>query len=102
MIRRPPRSTLFPYTTLFRSSARAHGLTNGETARLHGQLDVVAARSDPAGGGAGAHGRVGDGAHERTRVDSSPDQASFAGCCLDHDVIGYVEVHRAAAQELQA
>src|SRR2546427_3184141 len=28
MIRRPPRSTLFPYTTLFRSAARAlgHGL----------------------------------------------------------------------------
>src|SRR2546422_5834859 len=24
MIRRPPRSTLFPYTTLFRSSARGH------------------------------------------------------------------------------
>src|SRR6266478_9377797 len=25
MIRRPPRSTLFPYTTLFRSHARARG-----------------------------------------------------------------------------
>src|SRR3712207_7493431 len=25
MIRRPPRSTLFPYTTLFRSSAVSHG-----------------------------------------------------------------------------
>src|SRR3989441_4778256 len=25
MIRRPPRSTLFPYTTLFRSSDPAHG-----------------------------------------------------------------------------
>src|SRR3712207_6940068 len=25
MIRRPPRSTLFPYTTLFRSLAFAHG-----------------------------------------------------------------------------
>src|SRR5437899_5332886 len=25
MIRRPPRSTLFPYTTLFRSEAEAHG-----------------------------------------------------------------------------
>src|SRR5688572_32089870 len=25
MIRRPPRSTLFPYTTLFRSSRRVHG-----------------------------------------------------------------------------
>src|SRR2546430_9274907 len=24
MIRRPPRSTLFPYTTLFRSSSRGH------------------------------------------------------------------------------
>src|SRR5258708_16342518 len=32
MIRRPPRSTLFPYTTLFRSPARALSLalTNGE------------------------------------------------------------------------
>src|ERR1041385_9484674 len=26
MIRRPPRSTLFPYTTLFRSSVRAHAI----------------------------------------------------------------------------
>src|SRR2546430_7792785 len=26
MIRRPPRSTLFPYTTLFRSTGGAHGL----------------------------------------------------------------------------
>src|SRR2546425_2724269 len=26
MIRRPPRSTLFPYTTLFRSQLRAHVL----------------------------------------------------------------------------
>src|SRR2546430_16863302 len=25
MIRRPPRSTLFPYTTLFRSKAEVHG-----------------------------------------------------------------------------
>src|SRR5437660_9660454 len=25
MIRRPPRSTLFPYTTLFRSPVQAHG-----------------------------------------------------------------------------
>src|SRR3712207_8142881 len=31
MIRRPPRSTLFPYTTLFRS--RAFGHTRGTTAR---------------------------------------------------------------------
>src|SRR5687767_15343838 len=30
MIRRPPRSTLFPYTTLFRSSAAAHAHQRGE------------------------------------------------------------------------
>src|SRR2546422_1584032 len=29
MIRRPPRSTLFPYTTLFRSLARRHRLASG-------------------------------------------------------------------------
>src|SRR2546430_12299336 len=28
MIRRPPRSTLFPYTTLFRSSSSVPGLLN--------------------------------------------------------------------------
>src|SRR3712207_8966651 len=33
MIRRPPRSTLFPYTTLFRS------LDPGEMRRVHAQLD---------------------------------------------------------------
>src|SRR3712207_9176643 len=31
MIRRPPRSTLFPYTTLFRSQLRERMLGNGET-----------------------------------------------------------------------
>src|SRR2546422_5508864 len=29
MIRRPPRSTLFPYTTLFRSSGRTSGARQG-------------------------------------------------------------------------
>src|SRR3712207_7687028 len=29
MIRRPPRSTLFPYTTLFRSNPRTHYETTG-------------------------------------------------------------------------
>src|SRR3712207_8487404 len=29
MIRRPPRSTLFPYTTLFRSPGRSHAIERG-------------------------------------------------------------------------
>src|SRR3712207_8013504 len=42
MIRRPPRSTLFPYTTLFRSEAgqapEQGGLTAGVGAHDHGHL----------------------------------------------------------------
>src|SRR2546429_4192318 len=40
MIRRPPRSTLFPYTTLFRSLDRAvHSVTEPELAgELEGQV----------------------------------------------------------------
>src|SRR2546422_1386142 len=34
MIRRPPRSTLFPYTTLFRSHARDGGTRNARPARV--------------------------------------------------------------------
>src|SRR3712207_8001939 len=36
MIRRPPRSTLFPYTTLFRSGQeRAKGSVSGEGSIIH-------------------------------------------------------------------
>src|SRR2546422_6762443 len=36
MIRRPPRSTLFPYTTLFRSLRRAVQLGSVSASRAHG------------------------------------------------------------------
>src|SRR5258707_1525154 len=35
MIRRPPRSTLFPYTTLFRSTQRAPGKEQAQAAADH-------------------------------------------------------------------
>src|SRR2546428_2254306 len=35
MIRRPPRSTLFPYTTLFRSNAPALGEPNSDLRQTH-------------------------------------------------------------------
>src|SRR2546430_11362429 len=76
MIRRPPRSTLFPYTTLFRSGrlvARA-------------QRHAGALRGEPAGDGtADAPARSG---HERdldrksTRLNSSHSQISYAVFCL--------------------
>src|SRR3712207_8641409 len=40
MIRRPPRSTLFPYTTLFRSR-QAEALQRRQVRRLLGQHDVA-------------------------------------------------------------
>src|SRR3989454_6217941 len=52
MIRRPPRSTLFPYTTLFRSSRRSTGRAGRDgleprvglpLAALHRQLHLVGA-----------------------------------------------------------
>src|SRR2546429_1947259 len=57
MIRRPPRSTLFPYTTLFRSLLHDHGISveiedqraGGERVRFqfHGKLtDVQRAAAD--------------------------------------------------------
>src|SRR2546430_10604064 len=79
MIRRPPRSTLFPYTTLFRSRP------------LDGELhDAGAARSagcDERGDLAIAGGRVGErvprGADRKsTRLNSSHSQISYAVFCL--------------------
>src|SRR2546427_4737539 len=55
MIRRPPRSTLFPYTTLFRSSEGA-GERKGSGARRGGE---DRAGDVPAGEGDGA-GRAGE------------------------------------------
>src|SRR2546430_15056891 len=51
MLRRPPRSTLFPYTTLFRSLQRAHLLDErrGLTARF---LDLRRGAPGPFAGGA--------------------------------------------------
>src|SRR5438067_13695461 len=72
MIRRPPRSTLFPYTTLFRSVGDAArcllGLILGRLgSRLH--LHV------------GRHGR-GDADRKSTRLNSSHVSISYAVFCL--------------------
>src|SRR5687768_18230562 len=40
MLRRPPRSTLFPYTTLFRSEVIVRSVRAGERIMVHGDYDV--------------------------------------------------------------
>src|SRR3712207_8828288 len=46
MIRRPPRSTLFPYTTLFRSGLLFHGLGRGFRRLLDDGRGLVAGLLD--------------------------------------------------------
>src|SRR5256712_11884805 len=73
MIRRPPRSTLFPYTTLFRSvrlqheqPARHHGSQSGchgPLSRRHGEVQPV--RAANSGGEAGSRTRRASGGRRR-------------------------------------
>src|SRR5437588_2194386 len=74
MIRRPPRSTLFPYTTLFRStSGMCQRLGGGLVAqRAHGRR----ARTDPRQAGGHARDR------KSTRLNSSHTVISYAVFCL--------------------
>src|SRR2546426_5939140 len=79
MIRRPPRSTLFPYTTLFRSDL-AVGVVgiglNGE----RGRRDEAAAVGRRLDGDGGRRVRRGD--RKSTRLNSSHLVISYAVFCL--------------------
>src|SRR3712207_7763128 len=98
MIRRPPRSTLFPYTTLFRSELRdqprleaqhAHGCilqaALPHAARLGDgdRLDRIVAEHETQRIGI-MHGDVEDDAPDRksTRLNSSHANISYAVFCL--------------------
>src|SRR2546427_8391346 len=79
MIRRPPRSTLFPYTTLFRSHPRLHQSHEIAFApRPH-----IAHRLEDASA-SGGHGLVILAQRDRksTRLNSSHSQISYAVFCL--------------------
>src|SRR2546430_8416938 len=85
MIRRPPRSTLFPYTTLFRSPQ--DGTARGGAG--HRPDDVCAGGGNPVGGrehrrGGGRRAPVVVGQPDRksTRLNSSHSQISYAVFCL--------------------
>src|SRR5258708_29043356 len=62
MIRRPPRSTLFPYTTLFRSRHRVPHLRIDRRTARPGHLSRTAADGLAGYGGAGNDRRGGGGA----------------------------------------
>src|SRR5206468_11981058 len=78
---RPPRSTLFPYTTLFRSARRR---PHAEEQMEVGAAEVEVDRHHPAPHhGEGRGERRGQRADRKsTRLNSSHDQISYAVFCL--------------------
>src|SRR3712207_8839549 len=84
MIRRPPRSTLFPYTTLFRSRGRVAGAVR--------PLGLFGVEVEVVGGGAWGEEQVEDalfgvglgllGDRKSTRLNSSHANISYAVFCL--------------------
>src|SRR3712207_7933475 len=79
MIRRPPRSTLFPYTTLFRS-AGAVGTRGGAPAAGGVPRPGRRLRAGVDRQGAGPDGEPGD--RKSTRLNSSHANISYAVFCL--------------------
>src|SRR5688572_32742287 len=87
MIRRPPRSTLFPYTTLFRSVERLQDAgVQGEQFVRHRIVGAERARGEDPSLVRHRHRRrvvaAGDGDRKSTRLNSSHSQISYAVFCL--------------------
>src|SRR2546430_13479067 len=86
MIRRPPRSTLFPYTTLFRSTAptvrpEKANWRNSGTRLLH-QRPVAALDLEHAEGREIEAQMIPRRDRKSTRLNSSHSQISYAVFCL--------------------
>src|SRR3712207_7455355 len=102
MIRRPPRSTLFPYTTLFRSEDRVGDVLGREHAvdagrelvadllsQVRGELALRRARLDQRGAHVARRDLLAQGLAEgadpdrkSTRLNSSHANISYAVFCL--------------------
>src|SRR2546427_6137810 len=88
MIRRPPRSTLFPYTTLFRSGldhfGDAHIELGSPDAVQLAEIPQVLARGQPGVERAvvGQYAEPATRDRKSTRLNSSHSQISYAVFCL--------------------
>src|SRR5690606_41624374 len=90
LIRRPPRSTLFPYTTLFRSILRERGFLKVRVERGLELLDAGASQAFAVANHQVAHVYIQDPSVQRvvhtdrksTRLNSSHVKISYAVFCL--------------------
>src|SRR3712207_7970343 len=102
MIRRPPRSTLFPYTTLFRSKPpKTYAATD-----LQAQLKMLTERLGELGFPFDNHTRVvttlGNELRDRksTRLNSSHANISYAVFCLKKKTINTLALYPEKRNEL--
>src|SRR2546430_11788213 len=100
MIRRPPRSTLFPYTTLFRSVIAEVGGRPPQDPREARQRRLVESDGRAREPRAKRRDGVGVGQDRKsTRLNSSHSQISYAVFCLqkkkhEHRHVGLLISHR--------
>src|SRR3712207_8561033 len=80
MIRRPPRSTLFPYTTLFRSELLLRHLPDGKVLAVDASGSMVEAARERFAGDSRV--RVERQDRKSTRLNSSHANISYAVFCL--------------------
>src|SRR2546430_5337214 len=80
MIRRPPRSTLFPYTTLFRSRRTNRNTNVTPTCSSHPM--TVAMLIAPPREPETEYAAIGPEDRKSTRLNSSHSQISYAVFCL--------------------
>src|SRR5687768_18344366 len=79
MIRRPPRSTLFPYTTLFRSALPFEHAVGAQRVE---QAEPAVPQLVPGAGHQVPSGRVVQPDRKSTRLNSSHGYISYAVFCL--------------------
>src|SRR5438309_6619963 len=83
MLRRPPRSTLFPYTTLFRSIRQLRRAADMKTQRGLGTFGTLVILVLAAGGGWWVYKNVFEAEDRKsTRLNSSHSSISYAVFCL--------------------
>src|SRR5260221_9042793 len=99
MIRRPPRSTLFPYTTLFRSWTNPKYYQEYNQAVWSGQVKACMF------GCAATECRLSPGDRKSTRLNSSHTVISYAVFCLKkkklHHIYGQSDTSSKDERELE-
>src|SRR5258708_25701850 len=103
MIRRPPRSTLFPYTTLFRSSFGVRELADFSATELRSVVGSTGFRTHfrlSAPGGSAAIQLAVGGVHNVANALAAAAAAASAGASLEHIAAGLAAV-RAVPGRLQ-